>query len=118
MSSESALAHTSLLLTYLLKTSAVYLLLSLLSRFIRNSQVRFWLHGLFLGAAVTAWVSVLGSFLLPARSFQAGITSEALPSKHLLMWAVNSATLPALGKDLSLTFWSYVGILGFFLVRA
>lgn len=118
MSSESALAHASLLLTYLLKTSAVYLLLSVLARFIRNSQVRFWLHGLFQGAAVMAWVCVLGSFFLPALSFQPGITSEALPSKHLLMWTINSARLPALAKDLSLTFWSYLGIIAFFLVRA
>src|SRR5215469_8611340 len=114
MSSESALAHASLLLTYLLKTSAVYLLLSVFARLIRNSQVRFWLHGLFLGAAVTAWVCVLGSFFVPALSFQAGIPSAALPSKHLLVWAINSATMPALGKDLSLTFWSYVGMLAFF----
>src|SRR5215475_961441 len=106
MSSESALAHTSLLLTYLLKTSAVYLLLSLLSRFIRNSQVRFWLHGLFLGAAVMAWFCLLVSFSLSTLSFQAGITSEPLPSKHLLMWAVNSATLPALARVLSLASWS------------
>ena len=118
MSSESALAHASLLLTYLLKTSAVYLVLAVLSRLIRNSQVRFWLHGLFLGAAVTAWFCVLVSFSLPTLSFHAGITSAALPSKHLLMRTVNSATLPALAKDLSLTFWSYVGIVALFLVRA
>src|SRR5215469_10004963 len=118
MSSESALAHASLLLTYLLKTSAVYLLLSMLSRLIRNSQVRFWLHGLFLGAAVTAWFCVLVSFSLPTLALQAGTTSEALPSKHLLMWTVDSATLPVLAKGLSLAFWSYMGIFALFLVRA
>lgn len=117
MSSESALAHASLLLTYLLKTSAVYLLLAVPSRLIRNSEVRFWLHGLFLGAAVTAWFCVLVSFSLPTLSFPAGITSEASPSTHLRMWTANS-TLPALAQDLSLMFWSYVGMVALFLVRA
>src|SRR5215469_5299509 len=107
MSSESALAHASLLLTYWLRTSAVYLLLLMLSRLIRNSHVRFWLHGLFLGAAVTVWLGVLLSFSLFTLFFKAGITPEALPSKHLLAWTVSFATLPHLAKGLSLAFWSY-----------
>ena len=118
MSSESAFAHASLLLTYLLKTSAVYLLLSMLSRFIRNSHVRFWLHGLFLGAAVTVWLCVLLSFSFSTLFFQAGIIPEALPSKHLLAWTVNSATLPNLARGLSLAFWSYVAIVMLFLLRS
>ena len=118
MSSESLLAHASLLLTYLLRTSAVYLLLSLLSRFIRNSHVRFWLHGLFLGAAVTVWLCVLLSFTLPGLSLQAGTTPEALPPKHLLAWFVNSATLPHLARGLSLAFWSYVAIVMLLLARS
>ena len=118
MSSESALAHASLLLTYLLKTSAVYLLLSLLIRLIRNSQVRFWLHGLFLGAALTAWFCVLVSFWLSTLSFPAGIPSGASPSKHVLTWTVSSPTLPALAKGLSLAFWFYLGMVALFLVRA
>jgi beta-lactamase regulating signal transducer with metallopeptidase domain len=118
MSSESALAYASLLLTYLLKTSAVYLLLSVLSRFIGNSQVRFWLHGLFLGAAVTVWFWLLVSFSLPTVVFPAGMTPEDSPSKHLLMWTISSSTLPALAKDLSLTFWSYAGIVALFLVQS
>ena len=118
MSSESLLAHASLLLTYLLRTSAVYLLLSLLSRFIRSSHVRFWLHGLFLGAAVTVWLCVLLSFTLPGLSLQAGTTPEALPPKHLLAWFVNSATLPHLARGLSLAFWSYVAIVMLLLARS
>src|SRR5215469_14090137 len=118
MSSESLLAHASLLLTYLLRTSAVYLLLSLLSRFIRSSHVRFWLHGLFLGAAVTVWLCVLLSFTLPGLSLQAGTTPEALPPKHLLAWCVNSATLPHLARGLSLAFWSYVAIVMLLLARS
>ena len=118
MSSESALAHASLLLTYLLKTAAVYLLLSVLSRLIRSPQVRFWLHALFLGAAVTAWFCLLVSFSLPTLSFQAGIPAAALPSKHQLLWSVSSARLPALAKDLSLTFWFYLGMVALWLVRA
>src|SRR5215472_3173307 len=118
MSSESALAHASLLLTYLLRTSAVYLLLSLLSRFIRNSHVRFWLHGLFLGAAVTVWLCVLLSFSLPTLFFQPGITPEVLPLKHLLAWTVSSTTMPYLVKSLSLAFWSYAAIVMLLLVRS
>src|SRR5215472_14824061 len=118
MSSESLLAHASLLLTYLLRTSAVYLLLSLLSRFIRYSHVRFWLHGLFLGAAVTVWLCVLLSFTLPSPLLQASTTPEALPSKHLLAWTVGSATPPHLAKGLSLAFWSYVAIVMLFLARS
>src|SRR5215472_770432 len=118
MSSESALTHASLLLTYLLRTSAVYLLLSPLSRFIRKSDVRFWLHGLFLGAAVTIWSCVFLSFTLPNLLLQAGTTPEALPSKYLLAWTVSSATLPHLAKGLSLAFWSYVVIVMLFLARS
>src|SRR5215831_14248954 len=118
MSSESALAQASLLLTYLLRTSPVYLLLSLVSRFIRNSHVRFWLHGLFLGAAVTVWLCVLLSFTLPGLSLQAGTTPEALPPKHLLVWTISSVTLPHLAKGLSLAFWSYLAIVMLLLARS
>jgi len=118
MSSESALPHASLLLTYLLKTSAVYLLLSVLARFIRNSQVRFWLDGLFLGAAVTAWLWVLVSFSIPTLLYQAGRAPEAVPFEHLLGWSVSSATLPALAKDISFAFWFYLAMLAVFLVRS
>jgi len=118
MSSESALAHASLLLTYLLRTSAVYLLLSLLSRFIRNSHVRFWLHGLFLGGAVTGWLCVLLSLTLPGVFLHAGSTPEALPPKHLLAWSVSSGGLPPLARGLSLAFSSYIVIVMLLLARS
>src|SRR5215469_2344241 len=118
MSSESALAHASLLLTYLLRTSAVYLLLSLLSRFMRSCHVRFWLHGLFLGAAVTVWLCVLLSFSLPTLFLQTGITPEVLPLRHLLAWTVSSTTMPHLVKGLSLAFWSYAAIVILLLARS
>jgi beta-lactamase regulating signal transducer with metallopeptidase domain len=117
MSSESALAQASLLLTYLLRTAIGYLLLSLLSRLIRNSQVRFWLHGLFLSAAITVWLCLLLSFGLPGLSFQRGTASGALPSRHFLSWSVDPAALPHLAKVLSLAFWCYAIIVLLLLVR-
>src|SRR6516164_2161444 len=90
MGSESALAHASLLLTYLLKTSVVYLVLSLLSRSIRNSHVRFWLHGLFFGTAVTIWLEVFFSFSLPDLSLHRNAIPDAVSSRHLLSWFVDS----------------------------
>lgn len=118
MSSESALASASLLLTYLLKISAVYLLLSVLARFLRNAHVRFWLQGLFLGAAVTFWLYVLLSFGLPAPFPESGVAAADLPLQHLLAWTVSFATVPALAKDLSLAFWSYVAIVMLLLARS
>src|SRR5215471_4519178 len=91
MSSESAFAHASLLLTYLLKTSVVYLALSLLCRSIRNSHVRFWLHGLFLGTAVTVWLGMLFSFSLPGLSLRGTAIPEGVSSRQLLSWFVDSA---------------------------
>src|SRR5262249_54289104 len=117
MSSESALAHASLLLTYLLKTSVVYLALSLLSRSIRNSHVRFWLHGVFLGTAVTIWLGVLVSFSLPGLSLQRGAIPDAVSSRHLLSWSVDSAKVTPLPNGLSLAFWTYVAIIMFLLAR-
>ena len=117
MSSESALAHASLLLTYLLRTSAVYLLLSVLSRIIRNSHIRFWLQGLFLGTAVTVWLWLLVSLSLPALFFQQGAAPGASSSRHLLSLSVDSATLPHLAKGLSLAFWSYAVIVLLLLLR-
>ncbi len=66
MSSESALSFSALFLSYLLKSAAVYLCLRVLSRYIRNSQVRFLLYALFLGGLVASWVWVLVSLYLPA----------------------------------------------------
>src|SRR2546428_12489903 len=66
MSSESALSFSALFLSYLLKSAAAYLCLWVLSRRIRNSQIRFLLYALFLGGLVASWVWVFMSPYLPA----------------------------------------------------
>jgi beta-lactamase regulating signal transducer with metallopeptidase domain len=118
MSSESAFAHASLLLTYLLKTSVVYLALWLLSRSIRNSQVRFWLDGLYLGSTVTIWLGVLSSFSLPGHSLQRSAIPDAVSSGHLLSWSVDPSKVIHIPNSLSLAFWTYVVFIMFLLTRS
>jgi beta-lactamase regulating signal transducer with metallopeptidase domain len=116
MSGESSLALVSLFLTYLFKATAVYVCLSLLSRLIRNSQIRFWLYGLFLVGAVTSWLYLFLSRALRLPPLRTGTAATIVSSTHF-SWSLNAALLPGLAKSLSYSPWWYATILALLLGR-
>jgi beta-lactamase regulating signal transducer with metallopeptidase domain len=110
VSSEAALAFAGLCFTYLLRSTAGYLLLWLLCRLIRDARLRFWLCGLFFAAMVAGW---LGLLWLPTNSAVSASDGVALPSVSGLRWwwTVNSALASRLGMVLSSAPWGYAAIL-------
>jgi Zn-dependent protease with chaperone function len=116
MSSGSGLAAASLLLTYVLRTSAAYAILSLFSCCLRNCRVRSRLNGLFLAAAAASWLCILVSSALPAIRPGGRIVSGLVSSRQF-SWLVDSATLPQLTKGLTLALWLYAVILAVLLAR-
>src|ERR1700751_334430 len=59
MSDETASALLSLWLAYMLQSGTGYLLVWLVSRFVRDPQFRFRLRGAVFGAMVAAWPALL-----------------------------------------------------------
>ena len=116
MGSGSALSVVSSLLTYLFKSTAAYLLLCLLSRFVRTPQIRFRLHGVFLSGAVATWLYLLlapGLRVLPEATGTAGAIISA---RHLSL-SVNPALLPGLTKGLAFLSWGYAIIFALLVAR-
>ena len=110
MSSESALSFSALFLSYLLKSSTAYLCLWVLSRCIRNSQVRFLLYALFLGGLVASWVWVFVSPYLPAMPVtEVSIAHIASARRFSLSLSV------AVAKGLSRVLSAYVVVVAFLL---
>ena len=112
MSSESALSFSALFLSYLLKSSTAYLCLWVLSRCIRNSQVRFLLYALFLGGLVASWVWVFVSPYLPAMPVtEVSIAHIASARRFSLSLSV------AVAKGLSRVLSAHVVVVAFLLLR-
>jgi beta-lactamase regulating signal transducer with metallopeptidase domain len=82
MSSETASALSSLWATYVLQSSAGYILLWLLCRFIRDSRFRFRLWGVFLGVMVAAWPGLLLLSRLSAPSASVSVPVPGVPETH------------------------------------
>src|SRR5260370_36906527 len=99
MSSESALSFSALFLGYLLKSGVAYFCLWVLSRYIRNPQVRFLLYALFLGGLVASWVWMFVSPYFP--SFYATETSIGpVASAMLFSWILNPSAVSGDSKFL------------------
>jgi beta-lactamase regulating signal transducer with metallopeptidase domain len=115
MNSETASALSSLWFTYVLQSAAGYVLLSLLCRFVRDPQFRFWLRGFFLGGMVAAW---LGLLLLSSLSGPVSPVSAApagVSGTHW-SWTLNFAITPFFSRVLSGLRWAYASILTLFLL--
>ena len=110
MIGEAALAFAGLWFTYLLRSTAAYLLLWLLCRLIRDPHLRFRLSGTFLALLVAGWLALL---LLPGFSAASGLEGLALPSVSgpAWLWTVNSALANRLATFLSRARWAYSVIL-------
>jgi len=116
MSSESASTLSSLWFTYVLQSSAGYMLLWLLCRFVRDPQFRFRLRGVFLGGMVAAWLGLLLSGLsAPVSSVSAARTGV---SERPWSWTLNFALTHHLSTILSGLCWAYVPILAVFLLSS
>jgi beta-lactamase regulating signal transducer with metallopeptidase domain len=119
MSSDSALSFSALFLSYLLKSAVAYLCLWLLSRCIRNSQVRFLLYALFLGGLVASWVWVfwvfVSPYLPPLRATEVSIAHIALARRF--SWPLSSAAVAAVTRGVSGALSAYVMVLGLLLLR-
>src|SRR6266851_9353443 len=116
MSSESALSLWGLFFGYLLKSAAAYLCLWVLSRRIRNSQIRFLLYALFLGGLVASWVWVFMSPYLPAvRATEVSIAHIASVRRFSLSLSVAMGT--GVAKGLSRVLSAYVVVVAFLLLR-
>jgi beta-lactamase regulating signal transducer with metallopeptidase domain len=115
MSSETASALSSLWFTYVLQSTAGYILLWPMCRFARDPQFRFRLRGVFLGAMVAAW---LGLLLLSSRSAPVSSVSAALSgvSEKPWSWTLNIALTPHFSTILSGLCWAYAAILAVFLL--
>jgi beta-lactamase regulating signal transducer with metallopeptidase domain len=115
MSSETASALSSLWFTYVLQSTAGYMLVWPLCRFVRDPQFRFRLRGVFLGAMVAAW---LGLLLLSGRSAPVSSVSAALAgvSETPWSWTLNIALAPHFSTILSGLSWAYAAILAVFLL--
>lgn len=115
MSIETTSALLSLWFTYVLQSSAGYMLLWLLCRFIRDPKVRFWLWRVFLGGMVTAW---LGLLLLPRLSASVAPVSTTLPgvSETHWSWTLNFHLSPHFSTILSGLCWIYAAVLALFLL--
>src|SRR5438128_4097377 len=112
MSSESALSFSALFLSYLLKSAVAYLCLWLLSRCIRNSQIRFLLYALFLGGLVASWVWVLVSPYLPAMpATEVSIAHIASARRFSLSLSVAMGT--GVARGLSGVLSAYVVVVAF-----
>ena len=116
MGSDSALSFVSSLLTFLFKSTAAYLLLCLLSRFVRNPHIRFRLHGLFLSGAVATWLYLLLSLGLRVLPEARGAAGAIISARHLSL-SLNPALLPGFGKGLALLSWGYAIVFALLLVR-
>ena len=115
MSSETASTLSSLWLTYVLQSAAGYVLLWLLCRFVRDSQFRFRLRGVFLGGMVAAWPVLLLLFSLsaPVSSVSAALAGGSETHRS---WALNFALTPRFSTILPGLCWAYAAILGLFLL--
>ena len=93
MSSESASTLSSLWFTYVLQSSAGYMLLWLLCRFVRDPQFRFRLRGVFLGGMVAAWLGLLlrSGLSAPVSPVSAALTGV---SETHWSWTLNFALTP------------------------
>jgi len=116
MSTESALSFSSLLLSYFLKSAAAYLCLWLLSRCIRNSQIRFSLYAIFLGGIIVGWFWLFVSPYLPS------LPVTEMPIAHLasarrFSWSLSVAMGLAAAKGFYRAFWAYEIVLAFLLLR-
>jgi beta-lactamase regulating signal transducer with metallopeptidase domain len=111
MTHEVALAFASLWLTYLIRSVAAYLFLWVLSKLIRNSELRSRLYGIFLAGVVAAW---LGLLLLPSLSapFASDGQANLIASAPRWSWTLNSALVTHLTTVLSCARWAYVSTLG------
>ncbi len=116
MSSESALSFSALFLSYLLKSAAAYVCLRVLSRCIRNSQVRFLLYALFLGGLVATWVWMFVSPYLPSFSATEASIGPVASARHF-SWTLNAAAVVAVARGVPGALWAYLVVLGFLLLR-
>ena len=116
MSSESALSFSALFLGYLLKSAVAYFCLWVLSRYIRNPQVRFLLYALFLGGLVASWVWMFVSPYLP--SFSATETSIGpVASARQFSWILNPSAVAAVARGVPGVLSAYVVILILLILR-
>jgi beta-lactamase regulating signal transducer with metallopeptidase domain len=116
MSSDSALSFSALLLGYSLKSAVAYVCLWLLSRCIRNSQVRFFLYALFLGGLVAGWVWVFVSPYLPPLLPTEVQISHIAPARRF-SWPLSAAAAAAVARGISGALSAYVIVLGLLLLR-
>jgi beta-lactamase regulating signal transducer with metallopeptidase domain len=116
MSSESALSFSALFLSYLLKSAAAYLCLWMLSRCIRNSQLRFLLHALFLGGIVASWCWLLVLPYLPSLPVR-GVSIAHIAAARRFSWTLSAASVTPLARGVSVALSAYVVVLGLLLLR-
>lgn len=116
MSYETTSAFSSLWFTYVLQSAGGYIVLWLMSRFIRDRQFRFCLCGVFLGGIVVSWVGLLVLLFL---SVPAASDNTAIPqiSDTQWSWTLSFALAPRLVRILSIGWWMYVAIFTLLLVR-
>jgi beta-lactamase regulating signal transducer with metallopeptidase domain len=116
MTIDAASALSALWFSYLLRSGTSYLLVWILSRFVRNPHFRFRLWALFLGGMIAAW---LGTFLLPIVTASSERDTIALPpaSGAHGSWSLSLVLAPRIGAILPTVCWAYLAILALFLLH-
>jgi beta-lactamase regulating signal transducer with metallopeptidase domain len=116
MSSESALSFSAFFLSYLLKSAAAYLCMWMLSRRIRNAQVRFVLYALFLGGIVASWCWLLMSPYLASLPVR-GVPIAHIASARRFSWTLSAALVAPVARAVSGALSIYVMVLALLLLR-
>jgi beta-lactamase regulating signal transducer with metallopeptidase domain len=113
MSSETVSALASLCFTYLLQSTAGYVFLWLLCRFVRDPQFRFGLCSIFLGGMTAAWPGLLLVAGLSAPVSSVGVAGAGVSETHW-SWTINFAPTPHFAAILGGLGWAYALMLALF----
>jgi beta-lactamase regulating signal transducer with metallopeptidase domain len=109
MSSETASAVSSMWLTYIIQSTAGYIVLWPLNRFVRDRRLRFCVCGVYLGWMAASWVGLLVFLIVPASASFDNVALLQISDSHW-PWTFNLALTLRFVRILSTGCWIYVAI--------